>query len=500
MVASKLCFLSACSILLGSLLSVSVCQAETLLLNFCSVTCGPCQQMRPTIERLVADGYPVRHVDIGQEPEIKQRFRVDVVPTFIVVNDGREIARMTGPGSYEQLVEMLTAAQRSNSATTPVVPVSAQAPPSPQTVQNEFNQPVPNRILEIQDPNRPRVPIANTTTGQAATVEVSQDFSAKLLEATVKLSVEDADGVSAGTGTIIDAQGGAALILTCGHIFRTSQGKGPITVTMYSASPGGAQVRETVAGELLNYDLERDLALVVIRPTSPVEARRIASPNTPLSPGAPVITVGCNQGANPTAISSQITTVDRYKGAPNVEVAGAPIEGRSGGGLFNSDGQLIGVCFAADPQGNEGLYASLPSIQEKLRSLNLAMVYEASASPVNASGPQASLASITDREGLSVRGQNAAEELDAADPSFPGQAAQVQSTLNPQERAALAEIKRRGCDSEVICIVRPRDPNGKSEVITLGSVSPQFVEALTQQQGVSHTSSPATAAAGQLLR
>ena len=99
---------------------------------------------------------------------------------------------------------------------------------------------------------------------------------------------------------------------------------------------------------------------------------------TPLAPRgsalaveAPVTSVGCGHGANPTPWETHITAVNRYQGHANVEAARAPEEGRSGGGLFNAAGQLIGVCFAADPQGNEGLYASIDSIYQKLDALNL---------------------------------------------------------------------------------------------------------------------------------
>ncbi|TWU28193.1 trypsin-like peptidase domain-containing protein [Bythopirellula polymerisocia] len=479
MVALKMCFSTASSIVLGILLSASACQAEIVLLDFSSATCGPCQQMRPTIQRLSAAGYPVRHVDIGRDPDTARQYGVDVVPTFIAVTDGREVARMTGPGSYEQLVEMLTTAEGSAAATSASLPDSARSNIAPQSAAATF---------------------ANDTQRQTNQLGGSPTLTAQLLEATVKLSVEDADGMSAGTGTIVDAQGGAALVLTCGHIFRESEGKGPIKVTLFSATPTGAQVRETVAGQLMDFDLERDLALVIIRPGSPVQARRIAPPNTVFSPGAPVTTVGCNQGANPTVISSQITTVDRYQGAPNVEVAGAPIEGRSGGGLFNSAGQLIGVCFAADPQGNEGLYASLPSIQAKLKSMNLAMVFESPEKSPTASGPQVSLASATVQEPLAIRGQDAVAEVAPQAPIVSDRTMSIPQNLNPAEDAALAEIKRRGCDSEVICIIRPKDPTGKSEVITLGSMSPEFVESLVREQTATAGRSPATAAAGQLLK
>jgi thiol-disulfide isomerase/thioredoxin len=511
--------------------------ADVVLLDFSSASCAPCQEMRPIVERLAAAGYRVRHVDITREPELAAQFRIDQVPTYVSLVDGREYARMVGTGSYEQLQTILTpnaAVQRGQSpdsvVSEPIAQVAEVISNAPvNSIHDALETPQAGRIIELQDPNRrpagappggnpfPAALPGNTAPRETAAISPTAANHATLLEASVKISVEDADGSSAGTGTIVDARDGAALLLTCGHLFRTSAGKGPITVTFYQATGGGVQVRETVAGQLLNYDLERDLALVVVRPTAAVKALPIGPHNTPLAPAAAVTTVGCNNGANPTALDSQITTIDRYQGPPNVEVAGAPVEGRSGGGLFNSAGQLIGVCFAADPQSNEGLYASLPSIQAKLDSLNLAMVYQTpsasiaansvasaipvtappvavqqvAAPPVDAAVPVATAPS----NNVAIRGQD--ELVDSLPDAFAQAPAQ---TLSASEQTALEEIKRRRLESEVICIIRPHDPSGKSEVITLNNVSAGFVDSLTQpSQGVTNQS-PATAAAGQLLR
>jgi S1-C subfamily serine protease len=416
---------------------------------------------------------------------------------------------MVGKGSYEELQQILT----------PRGAVRGQSPDSrqPQSMAQlasvnssgasvptyaGLETPQPDRIIELKDPNRAPVravsAVANPFGASTPTQTVAPNANhARLLEGAVKIAVEDAGGTSNGTGTIVDAREGAALILTCGHIFRESAGKGPIAITFFQSTPAGAQPRETVAGQVLNYDLERDLALVVVRPQGPVSAIPIAPANTPLNPGAAVTTVGCNGGANPTAMESQITTIDRYQGPPNVEVAGAPVEGRSGGGLFNTAGQLIGVCFAADPQSNEGLYASLPSIQAKLDSLNLAMVYQAPSTQVAATpAPPAPAAAAP--AGMAIRGQD--ELVDRLPDAF----AEVgtsssQAPLSSSEQSALDEIQRRGLKSEVICIIRPHDPEGKSEVITLNNVSPAFVNRLADPAWPANRS-PATAAAGQLLR
>jgi len=289
----------------------------------------------------------------------------------------------------------------------------------------------------------------------------------------VKITVDDPQGKSVGTGTVVDSRSGEALVLTCGHLFRSSGGKGPISITTFQTDPTGATPDATYVGRLIDFDLERDLALVSLRPTSPIQAVSIAGTHvSPLTPSAAVTSVGCSHGQNPTAIDSQVTTIDRYQGTPNVEVAGAPVEGRSGGGLFNAQGQLVGVCFAADPQSNEGLYASLPAIYAKLDSLKLTMIYQNQTIPQQVAQPTVAsvpLQAVAVLPPTSIRGQEP-EPL-----SF---AAKTQA-LSPAEQAALAEIQRRGINSEVICIIRPLDPTAKSEVITLNNVSPGFVRALT---------------------
>ena len=60
---------------------------------------------------------------------------------------------------------------------------------------------------------------------------------ATLIAASVRLRVEDPDGRSCGSGTIIDSRGGEALVLTCGHIFRDSHGKGRIEVDLFANPP-----------------------------------------------------------------------------------------------------------------------------------------------------------------------------------------------------------------------------------------------------------------------
>jgi S1-C subfamily serine protease len=470
--------------------------------------------MRPILEQLMAQGVVVRPIDVLAQPQRAALARVTSVPTFVVIVDGKERGRVVGATTREELLEAIGAAEQSAGAAAPGgsrgprldlisnAPAGAQSQADART----FAQPEPGRIVPID--HRPPVarsgavggPSPRELPGVAAAPAMKSAAAADLIAATVRLSVEDHDGKSTGTGTIVDARGGKALVLTCGHIFRESAGKGPIQISLFTAGPGGAELSRTAEGALIDFDLDRDLALVCFFAEGPVSVAPIAPAGATPAVGDAATSVGCEHGADPTAWPTSITAIDRYQGHPNIEAAGAPVEGRSGGGLFNAAGQLIGVCNFAAPNGNEGLYRSLPSIYAKLDALKISYVYEAPSlgdAAALAAAP-AALAPQGDAS-VQVRGQNPVASNPAVFPPFGGEAAPASSPavaaaesaprppmptaaaetpLAPQERAALEELNRRSAQSEVICSVRPRTPGGRSEVIKLDRASPEFVRAL----------------------
>jgi len=261
-----------------------------------------------------------------------------------------------------------------------------------------------------------------------------------------------------------------------------------------------------VAGQVIAWDLRRDLALVSIFTDASLEAVRVGSADRRVQPGEPVVTVGCNGGADPTIHHSRITAVDKYLGPANVQVAGQPVQGRSGGGLFAIDGTLIGVCNAADPADNEGLFAALPAIQEQLEEAGLAFVYRnvyPSGGPdslaVGGSGhvpampaemPPVSFDRRDRADALpttsSGTGQVATPPPAAVatanggdDP--PTAAAAAQPPLSPGERALLDHVRRHDGKAEVICIVRPHDAVGNaSEVFVLNDAGGDFIDHLAR--------------------
>ena len=281
----------------------------------------------------------------------------------------------------------------------------------------------------------------------------SSPLHQQALQATVRLCVRDATGQSHGTGTIIDVHGDEALVLTCGHIFRESRGQGEISVELCVPGATGP-----VRGQLLAYEAEqRDIGLVSIRPGAAVRGVRVASTDYHPQKGEPVFSVGCDHGADPTVQESTISAVDRYTGAPNLEIHGHPVEGRSGGGLFSADGHLIGVCNAADLQEDRGIYAGLPTIHYELKAINQERIYLAD--------PALPSAALVQERGVEST-------------ASPAPLRNVSVPLQPQASAST---------TEVICVLRSRGQAGHDErVMVVDEPSAALLRLLEQEaQGTS---------------
>jgi len=467
----------AIALLVAAAAAAAARGGDVQLLDFTSPHCGPCQSMVPVIQGLESAGYPIRKVDTTREPEVAQQFQVTQIPCFVMLVNGRETERVRGAVGQDQLVGMFQRAMQLRTQSPDLARNAVPSAPQPQTANDPWSGTGASnsepRAVTRTAPLGPREPLHDALSNQ-------------LIGSSVRLRVEDAKGHSYGTGTIVDSRSGEALVITCGHLFRDSQGKGPVIVELFTAAPDGTRVVEQVQGQVINYNLDRDIGLVSIRPNGAVRAAPIAPTQTIIERGERLTSVGCDRGENPTALATRVTNVDRYQGPPNIEASGAPVEGRSGGGLFNSAGQLVGVCFAADYEGNEGLYTALESIHDELDRLSLSDIYNRNGPAVpteSAIGPVASAAAppiVRGQEPIAPQAMATPSSLVSIDPNAASSAA-APAGLNAVEQAAFDEIMSRASSSEVVCIIRPHEAGGKSEVITLQSVSPEFVRALADR-------------------
>jgi thiol-disulfide isomerase/thioredoxin len=454
--------------------------SEILLLDFWSPNCGPCLQMKPTIQAFEKANYPIRQVDTTRDQILARQYGVERIPCFVMLVDNQEVERKVGAISSDELQNMFERAK------TIVQERRRGRGNSPETSAPGEVGPSPGEMLRTSDlrETAESVPIETESVPIAAEGTPSANHE-KLLAATVRLRVDEDQSHAYGTGTIIDSRSGQALVITCGHLFRESQGKGPVTVELFEPVAGGVRAAGEVRAQVISYNLERDIALVGIWPSRPVAVAPLAPKGSAIGRGDRVVSIGCSNGNDPTPLATRVTQLDRYQGPANIEAQGAPVEGRSGGGLFNAKGELIGVCFAADYQGNEGLYAALDAIHDELAEQGLSEITNATAQAndsttgrsavVRGQEPLTPVQPIPEREPVTpVAATVAANPARTTEETPPG--------LSDAEQAAWEEIMTRASTAEVICIVRPKEPGGQSEVITLDDVSPEFVRALATRR------------------
>ncbi len=81
-----------------------------VLVDFFADWCGPCKMMAPIMESL-AESYEgkvkIGKLNIDDEMEIAQRYRVMSIPTFIIFKDGEAVDVSVGAMSKEDLEKKL---------------------------------------------------------------------------------------------------------------------------------------------------------------------------------------------------------------------------------------------------------------------------------------------------------------------------------------------------------------------------------------------------------
>jgi thioredoxin len=79
--------------------AVALASGRPVLLEFSAEWCPPCRMVKPEVEALareVRGKAEVVQIDVDRERALAAQYKVKGIPCFVVVRDGREVARQTG--------------------------------------------------------------------------------------------------------------------------------------------------------------------------------------------------------------------------------------------------------------------------------------------------------------------------------------------------------------------------------------------------------------------
>jgi thiol-disulfide isomerase/thioredoxin len=363
--------------------------AEPVLLDFHAQWCGPCRQMRPAVAQLSRKGYPVKSIDIDAAPELKEKYGVDAVPTFIVVDSqDRVLGRTSGSQPAAQLARFYLDAK-----------ASAQPPANSRAHSSGDGDDEADSKAEQDDSGRaaaatPGRPDESATPEEEEKKQAEPEFqNPKPWETVVRIRVLAQGSIGYGSGTVIQSTDKESLILTCAHIFKLDGFRQAVPerfprkvmVDLFDGKLHGerpAQVHfvESIEGKAVDYDFDVDVGLIRIRPGHRLPAARVVPAHWEPRSRMRMRTVGCSEGQDATAwdtviLNPQMRGLTGNRKYQAIECMSAPKPGRSGGGLFTTDGYIAGVCNFAEPRGNHGLYATPRSIYSVLDRNDLMALY-----------------------------------------------------------------------------------------------------------------------------
>ena len=79
------------------------------ILYFTADWCQPCKKVKPIVEELNRESADTRFqiVDADSEIDLVKSFEVRSIPTFILIEDGKEIKRLSGAQTKDQLLGLM---------------------------------------------------------------------------------------------------------------------------------------------------------------------------------------------------------------------------------------------------------------------------------------------------------------------------------------------------------------------------------------------------------
>ncbi len=451
----------------------SAADDQPVLYFFTSRGCAPCIQVKHVISKLASEGYPVETVDVGERPDWADAFRVTRTPTLALVLNNEVLGYQPRAMRAEELRDWFRTI-RYEPTKNSIGPIRDERTAASSTATS-----LPSQTKVSLASNRSSTKAGSSFTSPTmhqGTRTPQNEFESNALSSTVRLKVEDDKGTSYATGTVIHTHDGESLVLTCGHVFRDSRGKGDITAEI--GFEGESPI--AVPGQMLDYDSNaNDIALVVIQNGNRrLNAVEVASADSAIDRGEKVFSLGCDNGDDPTIRNTAIKNLARYDGALKYDIFGRPVNGRSGGGLFNSKGQLIGVCNAAAVEVDEGIYTALETVHWQIAKTNLDHLFKTT--PLDATPTRTAIASNAPSQTALTPAANMVpigRRQTAPTPRVAAtQASQVQNVSFEQPENASS-------DNEVIITVRSKSNPQNSRTITISDPTPKLLDYLGSMGG-----------------
>lgn len=81
---------------------------QPVLVEFWAPWCVYCRRISPALDRMdQASEVKIAKINIDEQPELAAQFQVEVLPTFLLFQEGQHGDRLIAPGSQAQIEEWI---------------------------------------------------------------------------------------------------------------------------------------------------------------------------------------------------------------------------------------------------------------------------------------------------------------------------------------------------------------------------------------------------------
>ena len=78
------------------------------VLYFTADWCNPCKRTRPITDELKREGLvDFLYVDVDTELKLAEQFGIKSIPTYILIEDGKEVKRMNGAKTRQEFLDFV---------------------------------------------------------------------------------------------------------------------------------------------------------------------------------------------------------------------------------------------------------------------------------------------------------------------------------------------------------------------------------------------------------